>query len=293
MIKKIMKKINLKQKIIIILLLTSLIYTLYQKLQDIYNPSTTLQVHFIDVGQGDSTLIITPDKKTVLIDAGDEQHSSRTTGYIKSQGIDKLDLVIATHPDADHIGGMDKVIKNFDIGMFSMPLVSKDTKQYKEIKKELKNKKLKNKPLYTGDGLSIGKDVKLQILSPQKNKTYSDTNEYSIVARLLYKEVSFLFMADATMENEIAIINDFDDIRADVLKLGHHGSSTSTSDYFLGKVNPSIGVISCGKNNKYGHPHKEVMNLLEKYNIMIFRTDEQGSIVLYSDGYKIYSRRGK
>ena len=288
-----MKKISLKQKIIIILLLTSLIYTLYQKLQDIYNPSTTLQVHFIDVGQGDSTLIITPDKKTVLIDAGDEQHSSRTTSYIKSQGIDKLDLVIATHPDADHIGGMDKIIKNFDIGMFSMPLVSKDTKQYKEIKQELKNKKLKNKPLYTGDGLSIGKDVKLQILSPQKNKTYSDTNEYSIVARLLYKEVSFLFMADATMENEIAIINDFDDIRADVLKLGHHGSSTSTSDYFLGKVNPSIGVISCGKNNKYGHPHKEVMNLLEKYNIMIFRTDKQGSIVLKSDGYKIYSGRRK
>lgn len=288
-----MKKISLKQKIIIILLLTSIIYTLYQRLQGIYNTSPTLQVHFIDVGQGDSTLIITPDKKTVLIDAGDEQHSSRTTGYIKSQGIDKLDLVIATHPDADHIGGMDKVIKNFDIGMFSMPLVSKDTKQYKEIKKELKNKKLKNKPLYTGDGLSIGKDVKLQILSPQKNKTYSDTNEYSIVARLLYKEVSFLFMADATMENEIAIINDFDDIRADVLKLGHHGSSTSTSDYFLGKVNPSIGVISCGKNNKYGHPHKEVMNLLEKYNIMIFRTDEQGSIVLKSDGYKIYSGRRK
>lgn len=288
-----MKKINLKQKIIIILLLTSVIYTLYQRLQGIYNTSPTLQVHFIDVGQGDSTLIITPDKKTVLIDAGDEQHSSRTTGYIKSQGIDKLDLVIATHPDADHIGGMDKVIKNFDIGMFSMPLVSKDTKQYKEIKKELKNKKLKNKPLYTGDGLSIGKDVKLQILSPQKNRTYSDTNEYSIVARLLYKEVSFLFMADATMENEIAIINDFDDIRADVLKLGHHGSSTSTSDYFLGKVNPSIGVISCGKNNKYGHPHKEVRNLLEKYNIMIFRTDEQGSIVLKSDGYKIYSGRRK
>ncbi|EHL10038.1 hypothetical protein HMPREF9629_01030 [Peptoanaerobacter stomatis] len=290
---KIMKKISLKQKIIIILLLTSIIYTLYQKLQDIYNPSSTLQVHFIDVGQGDSTLIITPDKKTILIDAGDEQHSSRTTGYIKSQGIEKLDLVIATHPDADHIGGMDKIIKNFDIGMFSMPLVSKDTKQYKEIKKELKNKKLKNKPLYTGDGLSIGKDIKLQILSPQKNKTYSDTNEYSIVARLLYKEVSFLFMADATMENEIAIINDFDDIRADVLKLGHHGSSTSTSDYFLGKVNPSIGVISCGKNNKYGHPHKEVMNLLKKYNIMIFRTDEQGSIVLKSDGYKIYSGRRK
>lgn len=288
-----MKKISLKQKIIIILLLTSVIYTLYQRLQGIYNTSPTLQVHFIDVGQGDSTLIITPDKKTVLIDAGDEQHSSRTTGYIKSQGIDKLDLVIATHPDADHIGGMDKIIKNFDIGMFSMPLVSKDTKQYKEIKQELKNKKLKNKPLYTGDGLSIGKDVKLQILSPQKNRTYSDTNEYSIVARLLYKEVSFLFMADATMENEIAIINDFDDIRADVLKLGHHGSSTSTSDYFLGKVNPSIGVISCGKNNKYGHPHKEVMNLLEKYNIMIFRTDEQGSIVLKSDGYKIYSGRRK
>ena len=288
-----MKKISLKQKIIIILLLTSVIYTLYQRLQGIYNTSLTLQVHFIDVGQGDSTLIITPDKKTVLIDAGDEQHSSRTMGYIKSQGIEKLDLVIATHPDADHIGGMDKVIKNFDIGMFSMPLVSKDTKQYKEIKQELKNKKLKNKPLYTGDGLSVGKDVKLQILSPQKNRTYSDTNEYSIVARLSYKEVSFLFMADATMENEIAIINDFDDIRADVLKLGHHGSSTSTSDYFLGKVNPSIGVISCGKNNKYGHPHKEVMNLLEKYNIMIFRTDKQGSIVLYSDGYKIYSRRGK
>ena len=236
-----MKKNNLKKYIILILLLSSFFYTVFSYVQRSFFQGTNhnLQFHFIDVGQGDSSLIITPSGKTVLIDAGDEAHAKKVVSYIREQGIEKLDLVIATHPDADHIGGMDKVIKNFDIVIFAMPDVS------------------------------------------------AKTNQYSIVAKIVYKDTSFILMGDATMENEVDIINNVPDIDIDVLKLGHHGSSTSSSDYFITKTSPNIAIISCGKNNKYGHPHQEVMRVLKKHGVTPYRTDEMGDIVITSDGKEI------
>ncbi len=284
-----MKKNNLKKYVILILLLSSFFYTFFSYVQkNFFQVSNhNLQFHFIDVGQGDSSLIITPKGKTILIDAGDEAHAKKVLSYVREQGIEKLDLVIATHPDADHIGGMDKVIKNFDIGVFAMPDVSAKTNQYKQIQRELKAKKMKATRLYQGDEVQIDDDIDFEILSPVKGKKYDDTNEYSIVAKIVYKDTSFILMGDATMENEVDIINNVPDIDIDVLKLGHHGSSTSSSDYFITKTSPKIAIISCGKNNKYGHPHQEVMRVLKKHGVTPYRTDEMGDIVITSDGKEI------
>jgi len=284
-----MKKNNLKKYIILILLLSSFFYTFFSYVQkNFFQVSNhNLRFHFIDVGQGDSSLIITPNGKTILIDAGDEAHAKKVVSYIREQGIEKLDLVIATHPDADHIGGMDKVIKNFDIGVFAMPDVSAKTNQYKQIQRELKAKKMKAIRLYQGDEVQIDDDIDFEILSPVKGKKYDDTNEYSIVAKIVYKDTSFILMGDATMENEVDIINNVPDIDIYVLKLGHHGSSTSSSDYFITKTSPKIAIISCGKNNKYGHPHQEVMRVLKKHGVTPYRTDEMGDIVITSDGKEI------
>lgn len=284
-----MKKNNLKKYVILILLLSSFFYTFFSYIQkNFFQVSNhNLRFHFIDVGQGDSSLIITPKGKTILIDAGDEAHAKKVVSYIREQGIEKLDLVIATHPDADHIGGMDKVIKNFDIDVFAMPDVSAKTNQYKQIQRELKAKKMRATRLYQGDEVQIDDDIDFEILSPVKGKKYDDTNEYSIVAKIVYKDTSFILMGDATMENEVDIINNVPDIDIDVLKLGHHGSSTSSSDYFITKTSPKIAIISCGKNNKYGHPHQEVMRVLKKHGVTPYRTDEMGDIVITSDGKEI------
>lgn len=284
-----MKKNNLKKYVILILLLSSFFYTFFSYVQkNFFQVSNhNLRFHFIDVGQGDSSLIITPKGNTILIDAGDEAHAKKVVSYVREQGIEKLDLVIATHPDADHIGGMDKVIKNFDIDVFAMPDVSAKTNQYKQIQRELKAKKMKTTRLYQGDEVQIDDDIDFEILSPVKGKKYDDTNEYSIVAKIVYKDTSFILMGDATMENEVDIINNVPDIDIDVLKLGHHGSSTSSSDYFITKTSPKIAIISCGKNNKYGHPHQEVMRVLKKHEVTPYRTDEMGDIVITSDGKEI------
>lgn len=284
-----MKKNNLKKYVILILLLSSFFYTFFSYVQkNFFQVSNhNLRLHFIDVGQGDSSLIITPNGNTILIDAGDEAHAKKVLSYVREQGIEKLDLVIATHPDADHIGGMDKVIKNFDIGVFAMPDVSAKTNQYKQIQRELKAKKMRATRLYQGDEVQIDDDIDFEILSPVKGKKYDDTNEYSIVAKIVYKDTSFILMGDATMENEVDIINNVPDIDIDVLKLGHHGSSTSSSDYFITKTSPKIAIISCGKNNKYGHPHQEVMRVLKKHGVTPYRTDEMGDIVITSDGKEI------
>lgn len=284
-----MKKNNLKKYVILILVLSSFFYTFFSYVQkNFFQVSNhNLRFHFIDVGQGDSSLIITPKGKTILIDAGDEAHAKKVLSYVREQGIEKLDLVIATHPDADHIGGMDKVIKNFDIDVFAMPDVSAKTNQYKQIQRELKAKKMKATRLYQGDEVQIDDDIDFEILSPVKGKKYDDTNEYSIVTKIVYKDTSFILMGDATMENEVDIINNVPDIDIDVLKLGHHGSSTSSSDYFITKTSPNIAIISCGKNNKYGHPHQEVMRVLKKHGVTPYRTDEMGDIVITSDGKEI------
>lgn len=241
-----------------------------------------VKIHYIDVGQGDSELIQIDDKN-ILIDAGTSD--KKALDYLKSIGIKKLDYVIATHPHEDHIGSMDDVIKEYDIGMFYAPKVTQTTKTYENMIKALRDKNLKITVPKVGDALTIG-DATLTFLAPNSEK-YDDMNNYSIVSKLKYGNKSFIFMGDAEDISENEMLKKQLDVQADVLKVGHHGSHSSTTQAYLDKVNPKYAIISCEKNNDYGHPHKETLTKLNEKNINVFRTDLEGTIIATSNGKDI------
>ena len=246
-------------------------------------PGEDLKVHFLDVGQGDSIFIELPTNETILIDASIKDASDKIINYLKEENVSKIDYVFATHPHSDHIGGMSAVIKAFDIGQIYMPKAVTTTKTYENLLLTIKDKNLKIKTAKAGNTIIDTDDLKLVVLAPNQD-SYESLNNYSIVLKLTYKEKSFLFMGDAETLSEKEITGD---VEADVLKLGHHGSRTSTSQAFLNKVNPSYAVISVGLNNDYKHPHQEVVDRLEKKNIKIYRTDQNGDIIFTTDGYNI------
>jgi len=251
------------------------------------NPSknAVIEVHFLDVGQADSILIKTPDGKSMLIDAGNNADGQAVVSYIKSQDISKIDILVGSHPHEDHIGGMDNVINSFDIGQIYMPRISHTTQTYEDVLTAIKNKGLKVTAPTAGTSFNIG-EAKCTILAPTSEK-YDDINNYSIVIRLQYGNTSFLFAGDAEEISEREMINKGFDLSADVLKIGHHGSSSSTSPDFLKKVSPKYAVISVGPENDYGHPSAEVMNRLKNANIPVYRTDESGIVICTSDGESI------
>lgn len=246
-------------------------------------PSEDLKVHFLDVGQGDSIFIELPTNETILIDASIKDASNKIINYLREENVSKIDYVFATHPHSDHIGGMSAVIKAFDIGQIYMPKAVTTTKTYENLLLTIKDKNLKIKTAKAGNTIIDTDDLKLVVLAPNQD-SYESLNNYSIVLKLTYKEKSFLFMGDAETLSEKEITGD---VQADVLKVGHHGSRTSTSQAFLNKVNPSYAVISVGLNNDYKHPHQEVIDRLEKKNIKIYRTDQNGDIMFTTDGYNI------
>ncbi len=246
-------------------------------------PGEELKVHFLDVGQGDSIFIELPTNETILIDASIKDASDKIIKYLKEENVSKIDYVFATHPHSDHIGGMSAVIKAFDIGQIYMPKAVTTTKTYENLLLTIKDKNLKIKTAKAGNTIIDTDDLKLVVLAPNQD-SYESLNNYSIVLKLTYKEKSFLFMGDAETLSEKEITGD---VEADVLKVGHHGSRTSTSQAFLNKVNPSYAVISVGLNNDYKHPHQEVLDRLEKKNIKIYRTDQNGDIIFTTDGYNI------
>ncbi|MDE7248947.1 MAG: MBL fold metallo-hydrolase [Lachnospiraceae bacterium] len=244
----------------------------------------TLEVHYIDVGQGDATLIKCGEH-AMLIDAGDYTKGSAVWAYLLKQNVDKLDYVIGTHLDADHIGGMDVVITKFDCGVILVPEYEKDTKSSEELFDAIEAKNYHNTLPKVRDTYQLG-DAIFTILAPEK-EFYEKENNYSIGIRLVYGQNSFLFVGDAQEESEEEMLRSGLELKADVLKVGHHGSSSSTSEGFLHTAAPTYAVISCGKENDYGHPHAVVLNLLRREGVRVFRTDEQGSIVAYSDGTDI------
>lgn len=241
-----------------------------------------MKVHYIEVGQGDSELIQV-DGKNILIDAGTSD--KKALNYLKSIGIKTLDYVIATHPHEDHIGSMDDVINTFNIGTFYAPKVTHTTKNFENMVNALKNKNLKMTVSKVGDTLTIG-NATLTFLAPNSEK-YEDLNNYSIVCKLKYGNNSFLFDGDAEALSEGEILAKQFDVKADVLKVGHHGSTSSTSQDFLNKVNPKYAIISDEKNNDYGHPHKQILDKLNAKGIKIFRTDLNGTIIATSNGTDI------
>lgn len=251
-----------------------------------YVNNNNFVVHYIAVGQGDSVLIQV-NNKNLLIDSGSRSNKNDLFNYLSSLKIIRLDYIIATHPHEDHIGNMSDLIKKYDIGSFYSPKIETTSKTFEKMVDALIDKNLKiNVITPSTDSIDLGPDTKVTFYSPNKN-TYDNLNNYSPILKIQYGSNKFLFNGDAEKEVENEILDNNADIKADVIKLGHHGSSSSSSEDFISKVSPKIGIISCGKDNEYGHPHKETLNRLSTHNIKTYRTDEDGTIVLSSDGTTI------
>ena len=248
--------------------------------------SNDLKVHFIDVGQGDSTLIQLADGKTILIDGGNKADSSVIIDYLKALNIKSIDYLIATHPHEDHIGSLPAIIKYFNIGNIYMPKITHNTKIFEDLLLSIKAKGYKINTAAAGVKIIDTIDHKLVILAPNSEE-YKDLNNYSAVVKLTYKKSSFLFAGDAEDVSENEMMKQSRDIQADVLKVGHHGGRTSSTKDFLEAVAPKYAIISVGLDNDYGHPHKETMERLQALKLKIFRTDEQGTIVASSNGKTI------
>ena len=243
-----------------------------------------LDVHFIDVGQGDS-ILAESDGHYMLIDAGENDQAGTVISYLKAEGVTKLDYVIGTHPHSDHIGGLDKIIDTFPVDKVLLPPVEHTTRTFEDVLDSIASRGLKITKPAPGDSYDLG-NASFTILSPVKDYG-NDLNNWSVGIRLTYGDNSFVMCGDAENQAEEDIVNSGAVLKADVLKAGHHGSSTSTSDAFLKKVSPSWVVIQCGKGNSYGHPHKETMEKLKKAGCQILRTDEEGTITAFSDGKTI------
>lgn len=246
----------------------------------------TLTVHFLDVGQGDSIFIELPTGKTVLIDASISEASDLIKAYIEGRGHEKIDYLIATHPHADHIGGMRAIVNAFEIGEVWMPNADSTSATYEKLLTAIEDKGLSIHTAKAGKSVLDEENLRLTLLAPCADE-YESLNNYSAVVKLTYGKVGFLFTGDAEVLSENEMLASGVDLSADVLKIGHHGSSTSSSETFLKAVSPKWGVISCGKDNSYGHPHKEILASASKLGITLCRTDLEGTIVFTTDGAEI------
>ena len=248
-----------------------------QEIQD----GEKLQIWFLDVGQADSILIQNGDAN-MLIDAGNNEDGKKLVSYFQSLGIETFQYVIGTHAHEDHIGGMDDIIDNFDIDTFYMPDAITTTATFESVLDSLEAKNIAFQTPTVDSTFELG-DATIDVLYVGTDDT--DLNNTSIVLKLTYGNISILFMGDA--EKEVETIIEKKDISADVLKVGHHGSNTSSSKTFLEKVNPSYAIISVGTGNSYGHPSNTTIQNLENLNTKIYRTDESGTIIMTTDGTNI------
>ena len=247
-----------------------------------------LEIYVLDVGQGDSIFLRAPGGETMLIDAGEAQYFSEIDSFLKEQDVASLDVVVATHPHSDHIGGMSQIIEAYEIENFYMPAVTHTTATFEKMLSALEAREITPTIAYASSHAEIAwdEDVSVRILSPLEGINYEDLNDWSIVLNITYGETGILLAGDAEAYAEDAMLANFpaEDFAATVLKLGHHGSSTSTTEAFLSAVSPQIAIVSAGAGNSYGHPDEETLALLEAYGVTVCRTDEQGTIHIMLDG---------
>lgn len=248
-----------------------------------------LTVAFLDVGQGDAIFVEAPNGNQILIDGGPNKSVLRELSKQMPFYDRMIDAVILTHPHLDHYAGLNEVIKKYKISLEIDPGTKNKGAGFAEFENLIKDKSIKRLYAKRGIKINLDKDLYLDILLPVLNDENLSEHDGMLVSRLVYKNNSFLLTGDTedNLENYLLAFG-ADNLKSDVLKVGHHGSKTSTSESFLGWVNPDLAVISAGKGNKYGHPHKEVTDRLAKFEIPTLRTDEKGTVVLKSDGEKIY-----
>ena len=245
-----------------------------------------LSVHFLDVDQGDSILILAPSGESMLIDTSISKMDDVIIEYLRSYNVEKLDYLVLTHPDSDHIGSATKILKEIGAKTVYMTDMIHTTKTYETLLQTIDELEIDTKFPTLNEEIMLG-NARITVLGPVE-KT-QDVNDMSIVLRLDYGEISFMFTGDAGAESEKIMLKEHSSsaFKAHVLKLGHHGSSTSNTKDFLLAVDPEYAIISCGKDNSYGHPHKEVIDLLDELNIRSYITYEHSNIVFSTDGEKL------
>jgi competence protein ComEC len=246
-----------------------------------------LEVIFLDVGQGDSILIKTAFGKRVLVDGGKYEFLEAKISKYFPWYQRKIDLVIATHPDLDHVGGLVGIMRRYDISNFLHSGLLAGAEAYQQIAELVQKRNIPVVDAKLGNTIYLDPLTRLEILYPEDNLQSFDANEYSVVTRLVYQDTSVLLTGDANMFTEQDLVEFFgDDVKSDILKLGHHGSATSSSQSFLSVVSPEYAIVSAGCDNSYGHPDPKVIERVQETNAHILDTCTKGNIVFHSDGKK-------
>lgn len=264
-----------------------------------YVPGTDqLEIHALDVGQGDGLLMITPERKTVLIDAGPPETDDQVVEALNRVGVKEIDVVVATHPHADHIGGITKVLDAFPVKMFLDSGQAHSTQTYRRLLEEIRERGIRFVAADAGQEFELDSGVVLHVLGPSKplieKSQGSELNANSVVIRLTYGDFSMLLTGDSEAETEERLLErTASSLSATVLKVAHHGSRYATGAAFLKSVQPEVAVISCGTDNEYGHPAQTTLDRLRKAGVELYRTDLQGHITIYTDGtaYRIETER--
>ena len=281
---KFLRKKN--RKIISGILILSWIFTVFFSNDALGNTNDDLKVYYLDVGQGDAMYIKINDYD-ILIDAGPRSNVEHLMKQLEKKNIDDFEIVIATHPHEDHIGGMTEVFDRYKVKEFYMPPVVHTTETFRSMLNAIVKEGIKAKPIKEGTHFDLGDNATIDVYSPIES-VYEDLNDYSTIMKLTYGDVKLIFAGDAESYAERAVVKKHSkELKGDVLKFAHHGSRTSSTDEFIKAVSPKYGIICCGENNNYGHPHKETKDIISKYDIDTFRTDKHGEIELISDGKNI------
>jgi competence protein ComEC len=245
-----------------------------------------LTVAFLDVGQGDAIFIDSPNGNQMLIDGGPGKPVLRQLSKVMPFYDRSIDVILATHTDEDHIGGLPDVLKKYESDIFIEPGTYSSSSSYAEIESDISNEGIKKILARRSMEVDLGGGATLQILFPDRDPSGMDTNNASIVARLIYGNNEFLLTGDSPVAIEDYLVS-LGGLKSDVLKIAHHGSKTSTNPEFVSVVSPEYAVISVGKDNKYGHPNKETLDTLNNFGAKILRTDQLGRIVFKSDGQNL------
>lgn len=276
----------MKKKILFFIILVAFFVGLYFVFQNYQKPKT-LKVYFLDVGQGDAIFIKTPSGKTMLVDAGAKDSVLKPLSRQYLFRKKHIDILLATHPDADHVGGFVPILNLYNADVFIGNGFSKDSQTMAQIEKLISEKSIKHVLVGEGSNIELGDNISFKILGPNEKELGGESNDSSIVGQLIYGNTKILLTGDASISNEIRLVKNYgegEELKADVLKLGHHGSRTSSAIEFLQTVRPNLVIISAGKNNRYGHPHPEVLNRLKYLNIPYLATANEGTVCIESNG---------